>query len=167
MKKKSVPGGVLGIVGGAFILLSGIIIFAQLMMFGFHPLFVVTFLLYLISGVLGIIGGALALTKSNIVGGILQAVGVVFGIAAIVMVLSVLAVISLIVLLAGMIVSFAVGKPINAANGAYNPNPYAQQYRPPYAQNPYQQPQYQQPQQPVAPQQPAAPEQENKDEENK
>ena len=113
MKMKSIPGGILGIVGGAFVLISGVIIFAQLMSIGlFHPLFAVVLIMYVAGGALGIVGGAVAVAKNNMVGGILQVVGVVFAVVGIVLVFSILAIISGVVLLAGMIITFAVKKPV-------------------------------------------------------
>ena len=107
MKMKSIPGGVLGIVGGALVLVSGIIMLVQIMpllqLGGFSPVIAIWIAMYVIGGVLGIVGGATALSKNNVSGGIVQAVGLVVTIVGIILGFSILAIISAIVLLAGVI----------------------------------------------------------------
>ena len=131
MKMKSVCGGILGIAGGALIMISGVIIFAQLMSFGlFHPIFAVLLILYVASGAFGIAGGAVALTRNHMLGGVLQVVGIVFGVVGLILAFSVLAIIAGVLMLAGMIVTFAVKKPVDGNRAPCDNRNYRHPYDP-------------------------------------
>ena len=80
MKKKSVPGGIVGIIGGGLLLIGGIVAFALLMSIVDDPLFLVAFLLYIVGGALVITGITIGLVKNNAVGRMLLICGIGFAV---------------------------------------------------------------------------------------
>lgn len=117
MKKKSIPGAILGIIGGVFLMIGSafLSICTGFIDGAFHTEGALTITVYLLGfggAVVGIVGAILDF-KNNVAGGILQAIGFVMALVLIfVMGFTVWIFIGMVLLLIGMILSFTVKKNI-------------------------------------------------------
>lgn len=115
MKKKSIAGAVLGIVGAAFAIIGGLglaLCAEVLAELGYDKYVWVAYVFGLGSGVVGLVGAILDFSKC-IIGGILQAVAVaMILVVCIVMYFSWAMIVALILLGVGTILSFLVKKSV-------------------------------------------------------
>ena len=165
MKQKSLPGGIVGIIGGGLMAIGAIICLAM-----YVPLFellamdsillvrvILGILGYLLACIFGIVGGVVAICSNNVKGGVLNIVATCMGLMCGICLFAPLAFIGMVIALVAVILCFAVKKPVTPKAGyaqqPYGQQPYGQQ---PYGQQPYGQNPYGQPQQPQYGQNPYA-----------